>query len=101
MMENCNPATKVLHRPEAPMIMWAMIVSCLLMGLLLATIFKCSSTNSMNSGMSQGAMLGLLISLSFDLQFYSMTFMTKDDSMGMIWIDAAAGAVVWGLLDQL
>ncbi|MSQ78476.1 MAG: DUF1761 family protein [Flavobacteriaceae bacterium] len=99
MEEHCSQAMKDMSRKEADFVWWALIVSNLLGGYLLALIFSWSNTNSMSSGMSRGAMVGLLMALMMDLQFYSMTTMYSDTTI--IWIDAAANVVMCGLVGAI
>src|SRR5690606_17848042 len=62
-----------VSRPETEMIMWAMAVSNLAWGILLAYIFDLGKISTMQSGLVTGAIIGLLYALSLDFGFYSMT----------------------------
>jgi hypothetical protein len=91
-------------RPEADMIMWAMIVSNLVWGLLMAFIFvQWASIATWMSGAKAGAILGLLIATAYDMNFYAMsTMFTLQDVVMDIIINtlfvAVMGAVVgWWL----
>ncbi len=95
----CHPELNKLNLLEADYIWWALIVSNLIGGLLLATIFSWSNTNSMGKGMSRGAMFGLLMVLMYDLRNYSMTTMYSDSAI--ICIDAAASTVMCGIVGAI
>ena len=93
-----------LMKPEAEMIWWALIGSCLAQGFLLSYVFgKWANITTAVGGATAGATLGVLIALSYDLGFYSMSnmftmgTMVMDVAMATI-INAAVGAVVgWWL----
>jgi hypothetical protein len=91
-------------RPEADMVMWAMILSNLLWGLLLAYIFiEWAHVSDWMGGLKAGALLGLLIAASYDTGFYAMTtlFSLKDIIMDAVlntFFVGIMGAVVgWWL----
>lgn len=70
MEENCNGC---MNRKPEEMIMWAMILSNLLMGYFVATIFSWGNVTGFMSGLTKGAILGILLGACLDFQFYSMT----------------------------
>ncbi len=91
-------------RPEADMIMWAMIVSNLVWGLLMAFIFvQWANISTWMSGAKAGAILGLLIATAYDMNFYAMStlFTLQDVVMDIVMntlFVAVMGAVVgWWL----
>jgi hypothetical protein len=96
-MANYN---QCMNRPEADMIWWAMIVSNLVYALFLTLILKWSGAKGLIDGLKTGALIGLLLSLTLDLSFYSMT--TMFNSFGVIWIDIVAStfmaAVIGGII---
>ncbi len=61
--------------PPEDMIWWAMIVSCLASGLLLALILTWSNQSGAAAGAKIGAIAGALIALSVDLSMFSMSSM--------------------------
>lgn len=63
------------NRPMEEMIMWTMILSNLVLGLLLTLILKWSGAKGVADGIKTGALFGLLMSLTMDLMMYSMTTM--------------------------
>lgn len=87
-------------RPMQEMIWWAMILSNLALGFLLATIFSWSNTTGLMAGAKAAGIIGLLLGVSMDLGFYSMT--TMYSSLTVIFVDviayivylAIAGAVI-------
>ncbi len=61
-------------RAEADMVMWAMVASNLIWGVLMAYIFvQWANISTWLSGAKAGAILGLLISAAYDMGFFSMT----------------------------
>jgi len=89
-----------MNRPMQGMVWWAMIVSNLALGFLLATIFSWSNTTGLMAGAKAAGIIGLLLGVSLDLGFYSMT--TMYSSLTVIFVDvvayivylAIAGAVI-------
>ncbi|MBK8669038.1 MAG: hypothetical protein IPN89_06035 [Saprospiraceae bacterium] len=65
-----------LQKSESDMVMWAMVLSCLFLGLLLAYIFvQWSGISTWQSGLTAGAIIGFLLTCSVDLGLFSMTNM--------------------------
>jgi hypothetical protein len=62
-------------RPMAEMIWWAMILSNLALGFLIAIVFIWSNTNGVMAGAKVAGVLGLLMSVSYDFSIYSMSSM--------------------------
>lgn len=60
-------------RQMEDMVWWAMIVSNLAFGFLLAIIFGWTNTVSVAAGAKIGAITGALLALSVDLSFYAMS----------------------------
>ena len=71
-------------RPMTEMVWWAIILSNLALGFLLALVFSWSKISEIKSGAKIAALLGLLISLSVDLGNYSMTILYKDLSVILV-----------------
>lgn len=64
---------KTVMRPETEMVFWAMILSNLVYGLLLALIFnRWANISTFRSGAIAGGVISLLVTLSYDLGMYSM-----------------------------
>lgn len=69
-------------KAEADMVMWAMVVSNLVWGLLMAYIFvQWANITTWLGGAKAGATLGLLISAAYDFSFFAMTNMFTLNSM--------------------
>lgn len=82
-------------RPMTDMVMWAMIISNLVAGFLVAIIFSWSNTSGMMSGAKVGAILGLLIAIWMDMNFYAMS--TMYTSINPIIVDILVSAVYFAL----
>ncbi len=89
---------------NADMILWAMILSNLVLGLLVTLVLKWSGAKSIVDGIKTGALFGLLFTLSMDLMMYSMTTMYNFtalivDVIVMVILLAIVGAIIvltWG-----
>ncbi len=68
-----NSYNQCAARPMENMVWWAMILSNLSFGFLLAIVFNWSNTQGILSGAKMGGILGFLIAVSLDLSVYSMT----------------------------
>ncbi len=93
-----------VNRAESDMIMWALVASNLIWGILMAYIFvQWASISTWQTGATAGAILGLLISAAYDFGFYSMTtlFTLQDVAIDVAlntFFVATMGAVVgWWL----
>ena len=84
-----------LNRPNTEMVWWALILSNLVFAQLVTLILNWAGAKTALDGLKIGALVGLLIALSFDLGMYSMT--TTIQNVMAIVIDAVAYAVVSGL----
>jgi hypothetical protein len=87
-------------RPMEDMVWWAMILSNLTSGLLLALIFSWSKTTGILTGAKVAGIVGLLFAISIDLSFYAMTttFLKSSailvDIVAYTVMSAIAGAVI-------
>lgn len=94
---------KAIMRPEAEMMnfMWAMILSNLVYGLLLALIFnRWANISTFRSGAIAGGVITFLVVLSFDLSMYSM-MNAWTGGMGFIidpLVNGLVGAVAGGVV---
>ena len=86
---NGNPS---IMRPMEQMIWWALILSNLMWGFLLAVVFSWSNTTGWVAGAKKGAIFGLLSSLAIDFGFYSMS--TMYSNFAPILVDALATVVM-------
>jgi hypothetical protein len=89
MTANCKQCAA---RPMQEMIWWAMILSNMALGFLIALVLSWSETKSIMAGAKVAGIIGLLLSLSIDLSFYSMT--TMYSSLIPIFVDVAAYTVM-------
>lgn len=74
-----------IARPEEEMIWWAMIISCLAIGLLITLILKWAGANTITEGLKTGAIFGVLLSINMDLSSYSMS--TMIGNLGAVILD--------------
>lgn len=89
-----------LMRGDNEMVWWAMIVSNLAWGLLLAYIFvRWANISTWLTGFKAALMIGFLITLSFDTGMYSMTNMFSD--LTSLLIDLVLNTVYTGILGAL
>jgi len=86
---NGNPS---IMRPMDQMIWWALILSNLMWGFLLAVVFNWSNTTGWIAGAKKGAIFGLLSSLAIDLGYYSMS--TMYSNIAPILVDTIATVVM-------
>jgi len=82
-------------RPMEDFIWWAMIASNLASAILLSIVFSWSNITGFAGGLKTGAIIGLLIGLSIDLSFYSMSTTFAD--MSALVIDILAYTVMTGI----
>ena len=64
--------------PMQDFIWWAMIVSNLAIGFLVALVFSWSNTTGMAAGAKIGGIMGLLLSTSYDFSSYAMSSMISN-----------------------
>ena len=89
-----------MNRPNMEMIWWALILSNLAYGFLIAYLFSRTGTTGFIGGAKLGAIIGILLSISIDLGYYSMTTMYVHPSAIVVDIIsytiyiAIAGAVI-------
>ena len=79
------------NKPMDQMIWWAMIVSNLAAGFLIATILAWGNITTAAGGAKAGATIGLLMSMSYDFGFYGFSNMF---TMTSLFADIAAGVVM-------
>ncbi len=91
-----------MNRPMEGMIWWALILSNLALGFLLATIFSWSGITGMMAGAKTAGIIGLLLGVSLDLSFYSMTTMYTNPTAifvdviaYIVYLAIAGGVVGW------
>ncbi len=78
MMANTNQCAA---KPMQDMVMWAMFLSNLALGCLLALIFSWTKSTDLGTNAKVAAIIGSLIALSADLGNYSMTNMYNNFSI--------------------
>jgi Protein of unknown function (DUF1761) len=99
MMENCGVAKDVAEKVFKPMdnakpdfgMLGIIFVSNLCGALLLTIVAGWANARSLGAGIKVGAIFGLLITLNFDLLWYSMSNLYTPTGLG---IDVAAGTVM-------
>ncbi len=88
-------------RPETDMVMWAMVVSCLAFGLMLAVIYsRWANISTFRTGAIAGAVITLLMTLSTDLGMFSMYNLTNGGAGLLVnpIVNAVLGGVVGGVI---
>lgn len=90
-----NNYDQSLSRPEEDMIWWAMILSSLASGFLIAVILNWSNSITCMDGAKKGAILGFLLSVSLDFSFYSMSTMFL--SFTPVFVDVITYVVYWAI----
>ena len=88
-----------LNRPMEEMIWWAIIIANLFTGYLITLILNWAGAKSYLDGLRIGAIIGVLLALSMDLSYYSMTTMISNVSV--ILVDALANGVVAAVVGAL
>jgi len=69
-----------MNRPNGEMIWWALILSNIALGFFLSFAFTWSNTTEIMACAKISAIIGLLLSLSINLGYYSMTNMYSNPS---------------------
>jgi hypothetical protein len=92
MQSQSNPA---IMRPMAEMKWWALILSNLTQGFLVAIIYGWANVRTLSSGAGKGAILGLILAISMDLGLYSMY--TLFSGLSPVVIDTIASVVMFAL----
>jgi hypothetical protein len=87
------------NKPMGDMIWWAMIVSNLVIALLLTIILKWAGAKGLVDGLKIGALFGILLTLSYDLSFWSMTTMYKN--FGSLLADVTAGTLILAVVGMM
>ena len=102
---NAGAATGVM-RDESDFIWWAMILGHLAWGLLFAVVFgRWTNIKTYATGVSAGAVLGLLISLTYNLISYGSTNISTltalvVDTLIMTLVSGVVGGVVGWFLGR-
>ncbi|MBI1782543.1 MAG: hypothetical protein HYR66_14450 [Sphingobacteriales bacterium] len=78
-----------------PMEIWAIAVANLAFGLMMAYVFNLGNINTPGKGFTTGLILGLLMTIGFDLFLYSQYHLMNKKLIG---VDIAASAVFDGVL---
>ena len=87
-------------RPDEEMIWWALIVSNLAMGFLLAIVFDLPNIKKIMKGIWVGGIIGGMLAISIDLSFYSMStvyyefFPVIADIIAYFVMSAITGAII-------
>lgn len=93
-----------IMRAEEEMVFWAMILSNVLWATTIAWIFvQWAKITTWQGGAIAGAILGFLITASFDFGFYAMTTMfsitdlIRDITVNTIWVALMGAVIGWWL----
>lgn len=86
-------------RPMNEMVWWALILSNLLTGLLIAYVFSLAKTKGIREAALTGAVLGLLISSTIDLGNYSMT--TLYNNLSAILVDVLINILFFAVIGMV
>jgi hypothetical protein len=91
-----NNYNSCANRPMEEFKWWAMILSNLLWGFLLAVTLGWANTRGFSSGMTRGLIIGFLIAASYDFSMYSMltVFLTTN----ALIVDIASTTVMCGIV---
>jgi hypothetical protein len=91
-----------INRPMEEMVWWALIASNLFSGFLVAIVFDWTNTIDVAAGIKKGAILGFLMSASFDLSMFSMTtwfigkrLLVVDIGISTVFVAIGAGLIAW------
>ena len=93
MKENMN---QCMMKAMEDMVWWAMIASNLFWGLSLALLLSWAGVTTFMGGLTKGAIFGLVLMLSFDLQFWSMSSMFNN--MNAMVVDVLCGTIMNALV---
>ena len=77
------------------MIWWALIVSNIAVGLLFSTVFSWAKTSGIVDGAKGAAIIGCLVTVFIDLQFYAMSSMFN--GIGIVAVDILLSTVVFAI----
>lgn len=89
---NMNAA---LNRAPEDMIIWALIIGNIAYGFLLGYIFQLANLNSISLGFKTGFIIGLIISITFDISFFGTSTMYK--GLSIIFVDIFLVAIISGI----
>jgi hypothetical protein len=93
---NTANTNQCLNNPNGEMIWWAVIVSNFLSALLLTLVLKWSGAKLIMDGLKTGAIFGILVALSMDLGYWSMTSMFNN--FWVLLVDVLATTLMWALM---
>lgn len=93
--KNAGSATGVA-KAQADFVWWALMAGCIFQGLLFSYIFnKWANINTLAAGASAGAVIGLLMTASFDLTMFGTSNMS---TLTGSCVDILAGTVMGALI---
>jgi hypothetical protein len=105
LLKDMMPAGMVsVMRKDEDFVFWAIILSNLFWGITLAYIFvQWANISTWQAGAFAGAVLGFLISASYDFGFYSMTTLYSiqdvltDIIINTLWVGLIGAVIGWWL----
>lgn len=84
-----------INRKPEEMIIWALVVGNVAYGFLLGYIFNLSNINDMFSGLRTGIIIGIFVSITFDVSFFGTS--TMYDGLTIIFVDILAVGLISGI----
>lgn len=84
-----------MMKAEEDMVWWAMILSNLASGFLIAFVLSWADVKNCTNGAKYGAIIGLLMAFAVDLSFYSMSNMFY--SFTPVIVDTLVSGVLWAI----
>jgi hypothetical protein len=98
---------EALMRKDEDLILWALVTGNLCYGFLLSYIFQHMGVNNARRGSAVGATIGLITSLTFDLNFFGTSTMYKDliavafNASAFLVISAITGLILGMLMSRV
>lgn len=84
-----------INRKPEEMVIWALIVGNVAYGFLLGYIFDLANINNTFSGLKTGIIIGIFISMTFDISFFGTS--TMYDGMSIIFVDIIGVGIISGI----
>lgn len=77
------------------MVLWSIAIGSLLMGFLLSYIFSKAGINTISAGLVTGAVIGFLLTASFDFMMHGTTYLAPKK---MVMVDVPVSAVLTAVI---
>ena len=95
MAQHMSSAASSVMRPEAEWVWWAMILGNMGLGFLTSYVITKSNVATVSAGATTGAMVGFLVSLSYDFIIYAQ--MNLFDITSAV-VDIITSAVIFAIV---